>query len=245
MSRSVRWRSSASCAPPVRSGSRWSSRRRRACGVSVRTRGAASSIASGRPSSRRQIAATASAFSSVSRSRSRPPARARRRAATDLAPASQLRHAVGALLGCRRSGVRLVTSSFTPGASASRLATAGAAASTCSKLSSTSSSRLSRRYSVSVSSALSPGCSRRPSVCAIAGSTSSGSRTGASETKAAPSAKLVDQAGRDLQREPRLAGPAGADQRQQPHVVAARAARRPRPARAPARRRRSAPRAGS
>ena len=66
MSRSVRWRSSASCAPPVSSGSRWSSRRRSACGVSVRTRGAASSIASGSPSSRRQISATASAFSSVS-----------------------------------------------------------------------------------------------------------------------------------------------------------------------------------
>ena len=79
---------------------------------------------------------------------------------------------------------------------------------------------MSRRYSLSVSSALSPGCSRRPSVCAIAGTTSSGSRTGASWTKAAPPGNRSSTLRRELQGEPRLAGAAGADQRQQPHVVA-------------------------
>ena len=82
--------------------------------------------------------------------------------------------------------MRLVASSFRPGASARRVERAGAADTTCSKLSSTSRSCLSRRYSTSVSSALSPGWSRSPSACAITGTTSSGSRTGASWTKAAP-----------------------------------------------------------
>ena len=62
--------------------------------MSVRTRGAASSIASGSPSSRRQIAATASAFSSVS---SKPAAALRARStksATDVGR-RQLRDAIG------------------------------------------------------------------------------------------------------------------------------------------------------
>ena len=63
-SRSVRWRSPA--LPPVRNERRFSSSRSRICGaVSSLTRAAASSIASGMPSSRRQISATAEAFSAV------------------------------------------------------------------------------------------------------------------------------------------------------------------------------------
>ena len=66
------WRASsaagrrASRGPPVSSGSRCSSRSSSACGVSSLIRAAASSIASGRPSSRAQMPATAEAFSVVS-----------------------------------------------------------------------------------------------------------------------------------------------------------------------------------
>ena len=61
----VRWRSGRSRAPPTSSGSAWSSRSTIAAGVSTRTRAAASSRASGAPSSAAQIAAIAPAFSSV------------------------------------------------------------------------------------------------------------------------------------------------------------------------------------
>ena len=73
-----RCRAGRSWAPPVRRSSRFSSRPRIACGESSFTRAAASSIASGSPSSRRQIPATAAAFSSVS-SKSGLTARARSR----------------------------------------------------------------------------------------------------------------------------------------------------------------------
>ena len=60
VARSVRWRSGASRAPPVNSGSRCSSRSRICRGESAFTRAAASSSASGRSSRRPQISATAS-----------------------------------------------------------------------------------------------------------------------------------------------------------------------------------------
>ena len=64
-SRIVCCRCGRSRPPPVSSGSRWSSRASSADGERTLTRAAASSMASGRPSRRRQIAATAWAFCSV------------------------------------------------------------------------------------------------------------------------------------------------------------------------------------
>ena len=64
--RSVCCRSGRSRPPPVRSVRRLSRRARIAFGGRSRTRDAASSMASGRPSRRRQMATTVSAFSSVS-----------------------------------------------------------------------------------------------------------------------------------------------------------------------------------
>ena len=61
VARSVWWRSTAVRRPPVRSRKRSSSRRAISAGLIATTRAAASSIASGMPSSRRQISATASA----------------------------------------------------------------------------------------------------------------------------------------------------------------------------------------
>jgi hypothetical protein len=58
----VRRRAGWSGAPPVNSGSRLSSLVRRAEGETTRSQAAASSIASGSPSSRRQISSTAAAF---------------------------------------------------------------------------------------------------------------------------------------------------------------------------------------
>ena len=65
MPRSVCWRAGRSRAPPVSSGRRRSSRASSACGESSLIRAAASSIASGSPSRRTQISATAGAFSLV------------------------------------------------------------------------------------------------------------------------------------------------------------------------------------
>jgi hypothetical protein len=62
----VRWRSGRSRAPPVSRLNLSSIRASSACGGSSRTLAAASSMASGSPSSRRQISATASALSLAS-----------------------------------------------------------------------------------------------------------------------------------------------------------------------------------
>ena len=70
VARSVRCRSGASRRPPVRTGRARSSRASNWSGGSTRVRAAANSIASGRPSSRRQISSTAAA-GSVTKARSR------------------------------------------------------------------------------------------------------------------------------------------------------------------------------
>jgi hypothetical protein len=64
--RMVRCRAGRSRPPPVNSGSRCCNRARSAGGGRILTRAAANSIASGKPSRCRQMAATASAVSAVS-----------------------------------------------------------------------------------------------------------------------------------------------------------------------------------
>ncbi len=89
----------------------------------------------------------------------------------------------------RRSRTRLVARIVSPGDTSSRVATTGAAATTCSKLSSTTRRRLSRTNAVR-RSVIGPRLpSRRPNDRAIAEATSAESRTGARPTNQTPSGK--------------------------------------------------------
>ena len=198
--RSVRCRSGRSRAPPVSSPILSSSRASRACGGSSLTLAAASSMASGSPSSRRQISATAPAFPLVS---SKPADAACARCTNRRTEAHRCTSAAspptptggtgsgGTGNSCSplsRNTIRLVTSATTPGAAPSSSATSGAAPITCSKLSSTSTSRRARRYDFrSVISA--PPEVLSPSAAAIAAVTSSAARTEPSATNRTPSAK--------------------------------------------------------
>ena len=199
VSRRVRCRSGRSRAPPVRSGSRRSRRASIAWGVSTFPRAAASSIASGRPSRRRQISATAAAFSSVSAKSGRTSmARWTKRATagyTESSSAGSRRPASGTGsggTGCscsprRCSAARLVTTTLRPAQAPSSSAMAGAGGRICSKLSSRSSRRFSRTCSFKASSTGRLPTSRTPTVCAIVETTSAGSLIGASSTKKTPS----------------------------------------------------------
>jgi len=199
--RSVCWRAGRSRAPPVSSGSRRSRRASIAWGDSSRTRAAASSIASGSPSSRWQISATAGPLSSV-RTKSGVIAAAR---STKRATAAN-RDSASAAGGCCRSGrasggtgrscsplspsgARLVASTVSPGLAPSSSLTTVAAGRTCSKLSSTRSRRRVRRYSFRLSRTGRPPRSGISSAWAIVAGTSAGSAIGASPTKWAPSGK--------------------------------------------------------
>ena len=160
-SRMVRCRWGASRGPDSRSGSRRSSWASNADGWSSLIWAAASSIASGNPSSRAQIRTTSSRFSSVSAKSDRTAtARATKRRTASESGGSRRGEWVGAS-GCRSlardvgagkesggtgitrspetcSGVRLVASTFRLGQAPRRLGMIAAAAATCSKLSSTS-----------------------------------------------------------------------------------------------------------
>ena len=157
-------------------------------------------MASGSPSSRRQISATAAAFPLVS---SKPADAACARCTNRRTEAYRCTSAASppAPVGGTGSGgtgnscsplsrntIRLVTSATTPGAAPSSSATSGAAPITCSKLSSTSTSRRARRYDFrSVISA--PPEVLSPSAAAIAAVTSSAALTEPSSTNRTPSAK--------------------------------------------------------
>ena len=167
-------------------------------------RAAASSIASGTPSSRTQISATAAAFSGA-RAKAGTRVRARsRKSATAGMPASVCRSSTSPGSGrwgtgrggtgkwCSqgtRSAMRLVTRQVSLAQAASRAARCGAAAETCSKLSRSSRAARSCRWSLRVSSVSRPGRSRRRNARAIAARTPAGSRTGARSTNQAPSGK--------------------------------------------------------
>ena len=126
-----------------------SSRASIACGVSTATRAAASSIASGSPSSRRQISATAGAFSAVTANPAWTAGARSTKSATD----SYCEQVVGRARWRVRKGERrhlelvlparcAARRGWSPGCSAAQPATSSAdarrAASRCSKLSSTS-----------------------------------------------------------------------------------------------------------
>src|SRR5271165_2750554 len=149
VARSVCCRSGRSRPPPVSSPSECSSRGKIASGGSSLTRAAASSMASGSPSSLRAMAATAGAFSS---SRVNPGTAAAARSAnrrTDAQAASNAAVGWSSSSGTAsggtghsrspetRSGERLLTRIRTALVSCSSRVTTGAPASRCSKLSST------------------------------------------------------------------------------------------------------------
>ena len=160
-------------------------------------------MASGRPSSRRQISATASAFSLVS---SKPGAAASARSTNSRTEAYCRRSASGGPQAVQvngvgsgatgnscsplsRSTVRLVTSTTSPAAAVRSSATSGAATVTCSKLSSSSTTCRARRY-VLTSAISGPPEVLSLSPAAMAATTRSACRTGAKSTKRTSWAKL-------------------------------------------------------
>jgi len=195
---SVRCRSGRSRAPAVSTCSRSPSRASSAEGGSILTLAAASSMASGRPSSRRQICATAWALSPFS---SKPGDAARARSANRCTEGYCQRSAVSmpaAAAGGTGSGstenscsplslstLRLVTITVSPGAAVSRSPIRGAASLTCSKLSITSSTRLACRYAMTSVTSL-PAEVLSPSPAAIAAGTRSADWTGARSMNRTP-----------------------------------------------------------
>ena len=206
-------------------------------GDSTRTRAAASSMASGIPSSARQIAATSAALpgpsvnpgrDAAARSANRRMASnrcaslARRSASSGATASGGTSHAVSAAM---RSGSRLVLSNRSPGELASsRWPSCAHASIRCSQLSSASSSRRGRSASASVSSSGRPGSSLTPMTAATREATSSGWRRSASSTNQAPSGNSSAVAARIRSASRVFPIPPG------PHRVSARARRSIRPA---------------
>ena len=156
--RSVRCRGRTARGPPDSSVNRSSSRPAISCGVSARTRAAASSMASGMPSSRRQISLTAAAFPAVSAKPGRACAARSANSRTASAPAASATARPASSAGSPSegtsqqtspsapSGSRLVASTRSSGAARSSVRISpAAAASTCSQLSMISSRSRSAR----------------------------------------------------------------------------------------------------
>ncbi len=151
-------------------------------------------MASGSPSNQRQMPATSTAFSGVNASLA-PPACAR---ASSSATASMSASAAGSAEAVtsgtasggtansyspdRCSTARLVTRIFRLGAPASRSPTWGAAATTCSKLSSSNSTCRPWRWCLRLASVDWPAAVLTPRVWAIVGITNAGSCSGARST---------------------------------------------------------------
>ena len=204
VARSVRCRSGADREPPASRGSRCTSRSSRASGERTFTLAAASSIASGRQSSRRQISTT-SPFAAKSEFTARARCTKRSTASRSRSGSTATSHSPSTW-----SGSRLVTSTVSCGHEPIVSATPGAASRRCSKLSSTSSSRLSphrRRQGVLRAERLRGGILDERRIC------KRGERH-------PPDTVVVVVCGgsRRLQREPRLAASARSGQRHQPKV---------------------------
>ena len=201
MARSVRWRGAAERSPAV-SNANLSSRWALICSTDrTPILAAASSIASGRPSSARQMSVTAMALSGPTAKPGRTAAArsANRRTASSWCTAGTPSPVPGGggtasggtrqtVSAARRSGSRLVISSRRPGElTSSRPATLAQASIKCSQLSRASSIRRDRSTSASVSSSGRPGSSLTPMTAASREITRSGCRRSASSTKQAPS----------------------------------------------------------
>jgi hypothetical protein len=204
VARRVRCRSGRSTAPVPRASSEAASRASSAAGSNSRVRAAASSIASGRPSSRRQISATAAALFPVSVKPGRTAwARSTNSATADEAassPNGTVAGPAGALSGTGSGGtgysrsaaspstVRLVARIVTPRQRASSSASSPAALTTCSRLSRISSHRSPPNHSASACSGDPAPPRLAPTARATASSTRPGSVTAASGTNTTPAA---------------------------------------------------------
>ena len=192
-------------APPV-STAKMSSRRSASCAAGrIRIRAAASSIASGRPSRRRQICRTAAALSSVTRNDGRTswarcskrrtasePPSAAAVAVTTAPPGGSDSGGTGQLHSpSTPSGSRLVARIDSAGqATSSRSARPATAAARCSQLSSTISVRRPDTCAAIASAASCPGVSGAPSWLATVWPTDAGSAAGASSTQQTPPGKV-------------------------------------------------------
>ena len=202
VARRVCWRSGMSTVPVPRASSDLASRPSSASGPSSRVRAAASSIASGRPSSRRQISATAAALAGgegeavarragpVHEQRHRRRRRQLRRPAPWRGRAGSGSGGTGYSRSARsRSTVRLVARIATPGQRANSSSRSRAASTTCSRLSRMSSHRSSPRCSTRACSGESVPARSAPTARAMPASTCSGSVTAASGTNTVPASK--------------------------------------------------------
>ena len=180
------------------SSKRCSRRVSNASGDSSFARAAASSIASGRPSSLTQISAIAGALALVAE-KSAFTARARStKSATDSYCESEAISGRCAGSGSDRegtgnscspetwSGIRLVTSSFSCAAAARSSASSGAASTSCSTLSRRSSMLFWAKNCFRLSATGAALVFLTPTVCAMVGSTSAGSAIESSATKKTP-----------------------------------------------------------
>ena len=192
-------------------------RRGAPCGACSRVRAAASSIASGRPSSRRQIS------DDLLRLFARAPEGAEPRAAARMAKSASRvaeRQAAGTRYSCSPRGGAACGSSRAErgsGADVSSAARSGAASTTCSKLSSTSSEGAPRRSDVgarSVCSSRSDRSWRSPARRARDREAARGRRSRRRRRRRPPSACAA------CEREPRLAGPARPGERDEPGAAA-------------------------
>ena len=200
--RSVWWRGRAARLPPVSRPNR-SARRSSICSTErTRVLTAASSIASGRPSSRRQTSTTAIRLEVVSSNRPEAAAALSVKSSTDSlrrswsrvsSPCARGSSSGGIGMTCSPvtdSGSRLVATTRTPGADLRTSVTSSAAASSrCSQLSTRRSSFRSRRWESRRARGWVAAWSRRSRAARTALSTRPGSRTSASSTSHAPSGK--------------------------------------------------------
>ena len=212
--------------------SRCPSRASSACGGSSFDRAAASSIASGRPSRRTQISATAGAFAFVTvevgldgagpfdEERDRVVLR-ERRGSGRCAGSGRASGGTGNSCSAERwSGAAAGDEQLQPGAAASSSATCGAASSRCSKLSRTSSSRCSARMPLRLSASGTAPLSREPERLRDRRQHELGVGERRERDEEHALRELLDELGRGLEREPGLARAARPGQRQQAHVLA-------------------------
>ncbi len=177
-------------------------------------RAAASSMASGSPSSRAQISATTSVTSKSGRT-------AAARSANSATASSRADRGGTAysVSPYRFRCVRLVARIVSPGAAASSSVASGVASSRCSRLSSTSSSSRSAKNALSASSIDWPRLCCSASACAIACGTQLGVRHGRERHEAGPVGELAGDARAPTSSASRvLPVPPGAGERQQAHA---------------------------
>ena len=160
-----------------------------ASGVSTATRAAASSKASGIPSSCRQISAIAHALSSLRRQpRSTRPARSmNRRVAAGSESVGTSQRISPRIASGMRLVARIESDEHAP---SSAEATRATSPTRCSQLSITSSACRSRRNAIAVSSSPRPGSGCKPSVCTSVDATAPPSSSPASSTHHTPPGKL-------------------------------------------------------